>query len=70
MIEGNPVVQFQTLTFKVDQLLTWGAWFTVFAQSFGHPCVRMTGHLMCVVVLQTDSSAAPNHWAQLMDDYV
>ena len=69
VVEKVPIVQFKTFTSHMDQLLTWGAAFTVFAQAFSRLSIRMTGHLMCSTVVQTDKSAPPKQWA-LLADYV
>ena len=64
-IEGVPAVQFKELTAKVNKLLTWGAAFTVFAQSFNRPAIRLAGYLMCAVILKTDVSPPPKQWAAM-----
>ena len=69
VIEGVPAVQFKHLTSKVDKLLTWGASFTVFAQTYNRPAIRVAGYLLCATILKTDMSPPPKQWAA-MQGYV
>ena len=65
VVEGVPTVHFKHLTTKTDKLLTWGAAFTVFAQSHNRPAIRVAGHLLCVTILKTDVSLPPKQWAAM-----
>ena len=68
-VENEAVLEFRELTSSVDQLLTWGASFTIFAQSYTRPSVSMTGHIICVKVLRTDMTNPPKKWPR-MAEYV
>ncbi|KAF0302589.1 hypothetical protein FJT64_025315 [Amphibalanus amphitrite] len=57
-VEGEKVADFEILN-KIDQFLTWGAAFSVFAQKPTKKSTRCSAYLATVMVLQTDVLKPP-----------
>ncbi|XP_043233871.1 uncharacterized protein LOC122387591 [Amphibalanus amphitrite] len=57
-VEGEKVAEFEILN-KIDQFLTWGAAFSVFAQKPTKKSTRCSAYLATVMVLQTDVLKPP-----------
>ncbi|KAF0288866.1 hypothetical protein FJT64_001393 [Amphibalanus amphitrite] len=58
-VEGEKVADFEILINKIDQFLTWGAAFSVFAQKPTKKSTRCSAYLATVMVLQTDVLKPP-----------
>lgn len=63
-VEGALVAECDTMLNICDQLLTWGAAFSVFAQNV-RKSVEGTAHLLLLHVLKTDILKAPKQFARI-----
>ena len=64
-VEGTAAARFTSFKNKIDQYLTWGAAFTIFAQKVGMRAVESAAYMVLVIVLKTDVMKPPKSFSKV-----